>query len=267
MKIDNNILECEIVQEFIKKYEIPNDLKIEIIITDDMENEYNNNLHRFNKKYDYLSPIDYNGVTCVPNTIEEPIVILINYDRVNEYETNNCEVFCTIFHELIHARDYYNYSKKYSNGVYDSSRNRDCLYGVVNWSEFNAKKISYYEYCKLIHGEKINTTDELENIKTNELPNKNESITKSLIDDDTDLEDVIYDLMFYLGRYSVWEDLFSNEFKNGKKFPKELLKYDPIVFELYATLKNNSGTIEEYSEIKKLINYFKGMWVNISSER
>lgn len=265
MKIDNNILECEIVKEFIKKYDIPKELKIEIIITDDMEKEYNNNLQRFNKKYDYLSPIDYNGLTCVPNTIEEPIVILINYDRVEQCENNNYEVFCTIFHELIHAKDYYNYYKKYSNGVYDSSRNRYSFYGFTNWSEFNARRISYYEYCKLVHRERLNSIEELENIKNNELPNKNKLITETLTNDDNDLEDIIYELMFYLGRYSVWEELFPSEFSKGLNYPSELSKYEPLVSDLYDCLKNNSGELEEYSKIRNLLNSFKAMWVNISS--
>ena len=29
--------------------------------------------------------------------------------------------------------------------------------------------------------------------------------------------------------------------------------------------KNNSGKMQDYIEIKKLINYFKGAWVNISN--
>lgn len=36
---------------------------------------------------------------------------------------------------------------------YDFSKNRDSLYGFSNCPEFNAKKISYYEYCKLAHGD------------------------------------------------------------------------------------------------------------------
>ena len=38
-----------------------------------------------------------------------------------------------------------------------------------------------------------------------------------------------------------------------------------IIDDLYITLKNNSGNIEDYIKIKKLINYFKGTWVNILS--
>ena len=71
--------------------------------------------------------------------------------------------------------------------------------------------------------------------------------------------------MFYLGRYSVWEKLFPNEFINNQKFSTELLKYKPIVDELYNLLKNNFGKMNEYEKIKKYINYIKGRWVNIAS--
>lgn len=72
--------------------------------------------------------------------------------------------------------------------------------------------------------------------------------------------------MFYLGRYSVWEKLFPQEFNDGKEYPNELLKYKPLIDELYKKLKSNPNKMEEYVEIKKLINYFKGAWVNISSK-
>lgn len=267
MTFDNTFLDSDIVKSFMANYNFPNELKIKIIITNDMEAEYKNQLSRLNKQYDYISPIDYNGITCVPNTIDQDTIILINSDIVIDYKVNNCEVICTIFHELIHAKDYYNYAKKYCNGAYDSSQNRDALYGVANWSEFNAKRISYLEYCKLIHGEKINSNEELDNIEKNELHVKNKELEDLLKNENSDMEDIIYGLMFYLGRYSVWEKLFPKEFDKNSKFPEELIKYSPLVGELYNALKNASDEIEDYIKIKKLINYFKGAWVNTQSMR
>lgn len=49
------------------------------------------------------------------------------------------------------------------------------------------------------------------------------------------------------------------------KFSSELNKYKLLVDKLYDALKNNSGKMEDYIEIKKLINYFKGALVNIMS--
>ena len=267
MIIDNKLLEHDVFKTFMEEYDFPKELNIKIIFTADMENEYKRQLQRFNKKYDYISPIDYNGITCVPNTVDEETILLINHDRIKELENKNYDVICTIFHELIHAKDYYNYAKKYSDGKYDSSKNRDSLYGFYNWSEFNAKKISYYEYCKLAHGEKINSIEELNNINEYELPIKNKEIEEYLKDDNIDMEYIIYNLMFYLGRYSIWEKLFPKEFGNNVKFPDELNKYKPVVDKLYEALKNNSGRMEEYIEIKKLINYFKGAWINISNNK
>lgn len=267
MTINNNILECDIIKSFMEKYDFPTELKIKIIVTDDMKNEYENQMRKLNKQYDYISAIDYNGITCVPNNIDEATIILINYDRFKLSKINNYEVLCTIFHELIHAKDYYNYFKKYCNGSYDSSENRDSLYGFMNWSEFNAKSISYLEYCKLIHDEKINSSEELNNIEKNELPVKNKELEDILKNEGVDMEYILYNLMFYLGRYSIWEKLFPKEFGKNNKFPDELIKYKPIVDELYIALKNTTDKIEEYIEIKKLINYFKGAWVNLSNNK
>lgn len=265
MITENSLLECDVIKSFMKNYDFPIALKIKIIITDDIENEYKKQLKILNKPYDYISAIDLNGITCVPNKIDENTIILIDCERVIDLKANNCEVICTIFHELIHAKDYYIYFKKYCNGLYDSSKDRDSQYGFMYWSEFNAKKISYYEYCKLVHREKINSREELNNILKNELPNKNREIERLLKNENSDMEDIIYHLMFYLGRYSIWEKLFPEEFSNNQKFPNELLKYEPLITELYKLLSNSSIEKEEYREIKKLLNYFKGAWVNISS--
>ena len=73
--------------------------------------------------------------------------------------------------------------------------------------------------------------------------------------------------MLYLSRYSVWEDLFPDEFNNNKMFPKELKKYEPLINILYNHLKHNSKEFDYYIELKKLINYFKGEWVNLSNEK
>lgn len=265
MVINNNLLECDIFKSFVKEYDFPRELKIKIIITADMEEEYKKQLKRLNKKYDYISPIDYSGITIMPNNIEEETIILINNGSIENLKSTNCVVICTIFHELIHAKDYFNYAKKYGDGKYDFSKNRECLYVFSYWSEFNAKKISYFEYCKLLHGEELYSNEELENIKNNELPIKNKEIEDYLKDNDTDMEDIIYNLMFYLGRYAIWEKLFPESFSNNVRFSSELNKYKPLVDKLYDALKNNSGKMEDYIEIKKLINYFKGARVNVMS--
>ena len=267
MTIDNKLLECDIIKKFMLEYKFPKKLNIKIIVTDNMESEYKRQMKKLNKQFDYVSPIDYNGITCVPNNVNEETTIIINFDRFKKIDEKNYEVICTIFHELIHAKDYYRYFKDYCDGSYNFSKNRDSQYGFVNWSEFNAKRLSYLEYCKLLHGEKINSKEELNNILENELPIKNKEIVDVLICDDLDMEEVIYNLMFYLGRYSIWEELFPNEFCNNDKFPEELNKYKPVVDELYKALKNNSGKTEDYIEIKKQINFFKGSWVNITSNR
>ena len=265
MFIQNNLLECDIIKSFMNKYEFPKELKIKLVITNDLDEEYQKHLKKYNKEYDYVSVFDYNGITCVPNTTDEEVTILINYDKIEKLNENNLEVICTIFHELIHAKDYYNYFKTFFDGKYDSSHHRDSTYGFTYWSEFNAKRVSYLEYCKLIHGGKIKSKENLSNIINIELSNHNEELDRLLNDEKSDMEDIIYNLMFYLGRYSIWEELFFDVFSNNQKFSKELIKYNPFVDELYDLLKNNSGKMNEYEDIKRKINLIKGRWVNLTS--
>lgn len=99
------------------------------------------------------------------------------------------------------------------------------------------KKISYFEYCKLTQGEKLYSDEELKNIEKNELPVKNKEIEEYLKDENVDMEMIICNLMFYLGRYSIWEKLFPKDFDNNIKFLDVLIKYKPVVDKLYTSLK------------------------------
>lgn len=262
--INEDINPLEVFTEFyIQKYEMPKDLKFEIEIVDNIEKSSKDYLKKIKKDYDYISIQEYNGVTLVPHTTNEPIMIFLSKERALNAINNNCEIICTLFHELTHAIDFYNYYSKYCGGNYDSSISRDSQYGFLNWAEFNAKRISYLEYCKILNGDKIKSKESLENILKVELPKKNNELDEYLTNNECDLEDIIYNLMFYLGRYSVWEDWFPNEFENGKHFSKELKKYLPLISVLFDLLKNTRNSKTEYENIKKHINYFKGMYVNL----
>ena len=103
MIINNKLLEEDVFKLFMQEYDFPKELKIKIIVTANMDDEYKKQLQRLNKKYDYVSPVDYNGITCVPNTIDEETVIILNYDRFNALKNQDYGVICTIFHELIHV--------------------------------------------------------------------------------------------------------------------------------------------------------------------
>ena len=59
MEIENNLLEWNIVKSFMKRYIFPKELKLKIIVSDNIEKEYKKHLKKYNKKYDYISPIDY----------------------------------------------------------------------------------------------------------------------------------------------------------------------------------------------------------------
>lgn len=261
----NNVLEEEIVTNFMSKYRLPRELKLIIKVTNNINKDVQNHMKKYNKEDDYISHRDFNGMICTPNNINEETLILLNYEKAINYENNKFEIMRTLFHELIHAKDYYNYYKTYFDGKYDSSHHRDSTYGFTFWSEFNAKKISCYEYRKLCLGDKIKSQDNKKYIISNELPHYNKEIDKLLKDSNSYMEDIIYNIMFYLGRYSVWEELFPEVFANSQKFSKELAKYKPVVDELYILLKKNSGKMSEYEEIKRYINLIKGRWVNITS--
>ena len=67
--------------------------------------------------------------------------------------------------------------------------------------------------------------------------------------------------MLYLGRYSIWEELFFGEFNNGNKFPEELNMYKPVIDELYKVLKNK--LIVQYGEAPSKEEMAKKLGVSI----
>ena len=67
--IEGNKNPLEVVLEFYtNKYKVPKELKYEIAIVDDIEKSTEEYFKKIEKEYDYISAIDYNGVTLVPHT-------------------------------------------------------------------------------------------------------------------------------------------------------------------------------------------------------
>ena len=52
MIIDNKLLKEDVFKSFMKEHNFPKELKVKIIVTADMENEYKRQLQRLNEKYD-----------------------------------------------------------------------------------------------------------------------------------------------------------------------------------------------------------------------
>lgn len=245
-----------IISMYEKDYEIPVELKYNIQIVDSIEDSVKDFMNRTNREYE-TDEIDYNGTTCVPNTIDEITEIFISKDLIIDCNKNIYQFICTIIHELTHAIDFYNFARKYFDGNYNNMIFNSDPYGFKMWTEFNAKRKSYLMYSRfLISCFKDNNIPYNKPIDY-ELGFQNDIITKSITSNSHNI--AVYDIMQYLGRYSCWELDYYEDFSNGKLFPKIFKeKLEPIISDLYTKLKQNNDSMEYYNELARLVRLLIG---------
>lgn len=242
---------------YTSKYPFPPNLKISISIVDDLLESINEFFDKTNRSKITNISDDSNGYTCMPKSIEEAMQIFIAKERVVNFADNNFQFICTIFHELTHAIDFYNYCNDFCEGNYDNINNTNNYFGFKMWSEFNAKRISYLLYFETINGENYDEKQALENFLNYELGYQNNYITEQM-NKSLSGEQFIYDVVLYLGRYYCWEKLFPSAFEKGNLFPKELKdRFNDELSDLYECFKqhlNYSKNKDDYSHIFDKLN-------------
>lgn len=234
------------------------DLDINWIFTDDLSAEYK----KYNKKYErsqHFTENDYNGLVIPPKNIKEPFNILINKKELDNFEKDYM-LFCTVYHELTHAVDFYKYCKLFFNCNYDEMLKSDDYYAFFIWAEFNAKKKSYTfyrNYLPIVFGNK----EDLINI---EVPKKNKEL-EDILDSTMHRLDFIYTITHYLARYMVWEDLFYDDFKKFKYVPDKLKKImGSNLKEFYMFFKTNKYLPKDKLKYNLLLNIIKRINLDIT---
>ena len=197
----------------------------------------------------------YNGHIITPDNITLPIKIVIDKKEIDNYKENNCQVYCTIYHELVHVLDYYNYCREFFDGNYQLMQSNKNFYTFYLWSEFNAKRKSYIYYRNLLQGNasKENQLNALINV---EIPFINDNIDNEI--NNYNGGDLLYYIIHYLGRYMVWEEIYPEVINNYSYINKNVkMILDDKFKPLYRFLKMHKempSNIEEWNEFKSLIN-------------
>jgi len=89
----------------------------------------------------------------------------------------------------------------------------------------------------------------------------NKYLKSELIKYNDDIHQQIYNIVHYLARYSVWEETYSDEFKNGILFPEWLiLMCGDKINNLYYFLRKNA----DYNIIKNNFKMFKEILEDIN---
>ncbi|MBP3766185.1 MAG: hypothetical protein J6G98_03290 [Bacilli bacterium] len=248
---------------YFQEYKMPEGLKYKIKIVDDMAKATEEFMKKTNR-YFIVDESDYNGTTCVPNAITDEIEIYISKKIVENYRVNNWQFICTIFHELTHAVDFFNYCNKWFEGIFDSMINKSDPYGFHMWTEFNAKQKSYLLYSRFLRQCMKENNIPFGKPTDGELEFQNDFVTKSI--NDQSFDKAIYDIIQYLGRYYCWEIDFRDDFIDEKLFPNIFKqKLEPEINVLYKKLKESKDSIAYYNELAKLIRLLIGKIIMIQN--
>ncbi len=233
------------------------DLEINWIFTDDLSVEYK----KYNEKYgrnQRFTDNDYNGIVIPPKNIKEPFNILIDNKELDNFGKDYM-LFCTVYHELTHAVDFYKYCKLFFNGNYDEMLKSNEYYAFYIWTEFNAKKKSYIFYRKYLPMAFGNKED-LINL---EVPKKNKMLEEVI--DSTNHVELIYTITHYLARYMVWENLFYDDFKDFKYVPDKLKKImGSNLKKFYIFFKKNKYLPKDKAKYNLLLDIIKSINLEIT---
>lgn len=255
-----------IISIYIERYPLPDGLKLKISIADDLLLEVNKYMNETNRAQVTTNDVaeDSNGFTCMPNVIEDETNIFISKKLIEQYIENHFQFACTIFHELTHAIDFYNYCKDFCNGNYDNIIDNNNYFGFKMWSEFNAKIISYRMYFELINGKDYDKEKELQHLLNYELNFQNKCIESELLEINSP-NLIIYYIILYLGRYYCWEEMFPEVFKDGKLISKELKKKtNNKIIGLYKYLKNNLLYSKEFNTYNLIFEELQKLMISYS---
>ena len=200
----------------------------------------------------------HSGHILYPNDIRKDFIVFIASEQ---FEKELLYVM-TLFHELTHLIDFYNFSKEYCNGNYIDIENAKEFPMFYYWTEYHAKKVSYQLYRKYLNDVvkmDMNSTEIVEHMETTEVEYQNNNLLKQLNDSADNFTQQMYFSLHYLARYSVWEELDEEWFKDGKQFPYWLdITFNGKIKELYNLMKQmidfNSAK-DRFNELEKILRF------------
>lgn len=182
--------------------------------------------------------INCNGTMVLPEHINNNPYILISKKLIN----SEGAFFHTFCHELTHVYDFYDFAKVNNVELFQLIESHKYFGALYHWSEFHARRNGYFLYRKaidLLLDDKILDKEHLNHIINVEYPTQLDYLIKQLWEHVDSPTQFIYNIMQFLGRYSVWEDMFPEHF-NSAKLPQTLINgFGKKINELYSFLQSN----------------------------
>ena len=189
-----------------------------------------------------------NGTMVMPSTKDG-----IHYILISKAILNETYYIGTIIHELTHIHDYIDFSAEFCDGNYESIWEHASSGFFYYWSEFHARR-NGYSYSRKI----LNCEDDIDFILNTEIELQNDYLLKNLRTHRySDAVNYVYFVVQYMGRFSIWEDMYPDKITAHTHLPDYLQNaYGPKLIELYDTLHsmvNFDIAIAKLEEIEGLI--------------
>lgn len=192
---------------------------------------------------------DFNGRMVVPLSIDDNIHILLNWKKFLEYTLDRSMTWVgTLAHEYTHAIDFYQMARMEGLDSYVPLEETDHYLLFHQWTEYHARRCGYIilrRYFESIK-EMPDRDDQLRHIIDTEAPRHAEWFYRDYHRGSG--SDRLYLTMQYLGRYSVWMDLFPDVFTENK-----LLEYCPGTYWMVNLL----SFLRKHDSLENIYNHFE----------
>ena len=201
------------------------------------------------KKQDIEKEQNANGRVILPAKVGDCIHILMNLHQIIKFtEDKSLTWIGTLAHEITHAIDYAEMAKKENLFSYDNLLEISNYWMFQLWTEYHARRYGYL-FLRYIFNVDAESENNLEYILNTEFPFFVRSLRHELnIDDNINRQ--LYEIMQFLGRFSVWCDLFPETFNRlllEKEFPQLMVL--SIIFDF---LRENESLECAYKNFDKM---------------
>lgn len=214
--------------------------------------------HNDNQRSEIISNKRYienlNGTMVLPTKNGE-----LSYILISKAILNDTYFIGTIIHELTHIYDFMDFARDFCDDDYEVVYYHKHFWSFYNWSEFNARRKGYFYYREIqlnLLDKKPNNEEQLEHILNTELKFHNDRLLNDLEEypQDKDKQKYFYSLIQFMGRFSVWEDLFPAIINPIKYLPDYLLNtYGTKIITLYVLLHS----MEDFNLAKEKLSLLK----------
>ena len=256
-KLINNVIKFYYQETKLKpisvKIEFVSDIysrKLELAVTEEEKKEIIAS-KEFNKTI--------NGTMILPINADDTAHILISLDTINN-PSSNCQYISTVIHELTHLHDYYDFYLFHKCECKNIRAIDKCenFTPFQLWSEYNARRKGYYFYRYIMNLYNESSEEEQINFILNtECPVQMKYTKEQLIKSCNEPYQFVYNIIQFIGRFSVWNDLFSDSC-NVKTLPIELIDaFDNRIINLYDFLYNHKSFKQIKSSFSQLDNLLR----------